>query len=194
MIRRMIWPLVFGIGGVAILMSLGIWQVQRLAWKEGVLADIEARIAATPEALPEDPIPDRAALHARRRRKARFGGSRPRSGQPERAGGAVPRDLGPFETGGAASCSTAAPCRPKVWRPCTRGPSTSPATCTGRRRWTASRPSRPCAQHLVRPRRGRAGRASRHRAGPDHRARPVGFGRAGDAPAGRHRAAFRTIT
>jgi surfeit locus 1 family protein len=58
MIRRMIWPLVFGIGGVAILVSLGVWQVQRLAWKEGVLAEIEARIAASrpsrcPKARPE---------------------------------------------------------------------------------------------------------------------------------------------
>jgi surfeit locus 1 family protein len=51
-LRQVIWPLVFGIGGVAILMSLGIWQVQRLAWKEAVLADIEARIVAPAEALP----------------------------------------------------------------------------------------------------------------------------------------------
>ena len=36
-----------GIGGVAILVSLGMWQVQRLAWKEGILAEIEARIDTT---------------------------------------------------------------------------------------------------------------------------------------------------
>jgi surfeit locus 1 family protein len=58
MIRRMIWPLAFGIGGVAILVSLGVWQVQRLAWKEGILAEIEARIAAAPVALPEAPDPE----------------------------------------------------------------------------------------------------------------------------------------
>ncbi|MGP1355002.1 SURF1 family protein [Roseicyclus sp.] len=58
MLRRMIWPLVFGIGGVAILVSLGVWQVQRLAWKEGILAGIEARIAAPPVALPEAPDPE----------------------------------------------------------------------------------------------------------------------------------------
>jgi cytochrome oxidase assembly protein ShyY1 len=57
----MIWPLVFGLGGVAILMSLGIWQVQRLAWKEGVLAEIEARIAARPRPCPRRPIPSRIA-------------------------------------------------------------------------------------------------------------------------------------
>jgi surfeit locus 1 family protein len=56
-LRQVIWPLVFGIGGVAILMSLGIWQVQRLAWKEAVLADIEARIVASAEALPNVPDP-----------------------------------------------------------------------------------------------------------------------------------------
>ncbi|GAB5433712.1 MAG: hypothetical protein EpisKO_30820 [Epibacterium sp.] len=29
-----------------------LWQLQRLAWKEGVLAEIETRIAAEPVALP----------------------------------------------------------------------------------------------------------------------------------------------
>lgn len=52
-------PLVFGILGVAVLVSLGKWQVDRLAWKEGVLADIEARISADPVPLPEEV--DRAA-------------------------------------------------------------------------------------------------------------------------------------
>ena len=49
---RWILPLVFGIVGVAVLGSLGIWQMQRLAWKEGVIADIEAHIQADPIALP----------------------------------------------------------------------------------------------------------------------------------------------
>ncbi|MDG4648587.1 SURF1 family protein [Roseibacterium sp. SDUM158017] len=55
MTRRMIWPVLFGIGGVAILVSLGVWQVQRLGWKEAVLADIETRISAPPVAIPEAP-------------------------------------------------------------------------------------------------------------------------------------------
>ena len=50
-------PLVFGILGVAVLVSLGKWQLDRLAWKESVLADIEARISADPVALPEDVDP-----------------------------------------------------------------------------------------------------------------------------------------
>ncbi|SFA85724.1 surfeit locus 1 family protein [Poseidonocella pacifica] len=53
--RRLIIPLIFGLVGVAILVSLGMWQVQRLAWKQGVLAEIEARIYDDPEPLPDQP-------------------------------------------------------------------------------------------------------------------------------------------
>ncbi len=49
---RFVWPLIFGIVGTAILVSLGYWQLQRLTWKEGVLAQIDARIAAAPIDLP----------------------------------------------------------------------------------------------------------------------------------------------
>lgn len=56
-------PLVFGLVGVAVLVSLGKWQLDRLAWKEGVLANIEVRISADPVPLPEekevDPKADR---------------------------------------------------------------------------------------------------------------------------------------
>ena len=55
MTRRMIFPLLLGLVGGAILISLGLWQVQRLAWKEGILAQIEARIQADPVALPATP-------------------------------------------------------------------------------------------------------------------------------------------
>ncbi|MBC7133146.1 MAG: SURF1 family protein [Roseovarius sp.] len=43
---------IFGLAGFGLLVGLGIWQVQRLAWKEGVLAEIAAKIAAEPVALP----------------------------------------------------------------------------------------------------------------------------------------------
>lgn len=52
--RRLAFFLIFGLGGAAILIGLGIWQVQRLAWKEGVIATIDGRIAAEPIALPTD--------------------------------------------------------------------------------------------------------------------------------------------
>ncbi|MEM9344382.1 MAG: SURF1 family protein [Pseudomonadota bacterium] len=50
---RYIAPVLIGVVGVAILVALGIWQVQRLAWKEGVLADMDARMTGDPVALPD---------------------------------------------------------------------------------------------------------------------------------------------
>ncbi|RMH41202.1 MAG: SURF1 family protein [Alphaproteobacteria bacterium] len=55
----MIAPLVLGVAGVAILLSLGNWQLRRLAWKEALLAEIETRISADPVALPPVPNSDR---------------------------------------------------------------------------------------------------------------------------------------
>lgn len=55
---RMIVPLLFGLGGIAILLALGIWQMQRLAWKENILSQIETRMKADPVALPATPNAD----------------------------------------------------------------------------------------------------------------------------------------
>jgi surfeit locus 1 family protein len=41
------------LGALAVLLALGTWQVQRLQWKENLLATIEARIAAEPADLAE---------------------------------------------------------------------------------------------------------------------------------------------
>ncbi len=41
--------------GLAALLTLGIWQMQRMTWKEGLLETIDARIAADPVPLPEAP-------------------------------------------------------------------------------------------------------------------------------------------
>lgn len=57
MTRRMITPLLFGLIGVTILIGLGVWQLQRLAWKETMLTEIEARIGAAATALPAAPDP-----------------------------------------------------------------------------------------------------------------------------------------
>jgi surfeit locus 1 family protein len=59
MMRRILVPLVFGVVGFAILMSLGFWQLRRLEWKEGLIAEIEGRIDAPAVALPQ--VPDREA-------------------------------------------------------------------------------------------------------------------------------------
>jgi len=50
--RRVIGPLVFGVVGVAILISLGVWQLQRLALKEAKIAEITAMIGAAAGNLP----------------------------------------------------------------------------------------------------------------------------------------------
>jgi surfeit locus 1 family protein len=44
-------PLVAVVVGVSILLSLGVWQVKRLQWKEGLLARIAALQTAPPEPL-----------------------------------------------------------------------------------------------------------------------------------------------
>ncbi len=56
---RVVAIVLFGLVGVGILAVLGVWQVQRLAWKEAVLADIAARIDAAPVGLPEELERDR---------------------------------------------------------------------------------------------------------------------------------------
>ena len=58
MLRRMIFPLLLGLAGAVVLCSLGIWQVQRMEEKRAYLAEIEARIAAAPVALPVQPDPE----------------------------------------------------------------------------------------------------------------------------------------
>lgn len=58
MTRRMIVPLIFGIVGVAILVSLGSWQLRRLAWKTEILAAITARLEAPPVPVPATASPE----------------------------------------------------------------------------------------------------------------------------------------
>jgi surfeit locus 1 family protein len=55
--KRIIFFVLFGLGGMSILISLGIWQMQRLAWKQVILTQIEERIVETPVALPANPDP-----------------------------------------------------------------------------------------------------------------------------------------
>lgn len=53
--RRLFFFLVIGGLGLAALIGLGSWQLQRLTWKTGLLQTIETRIAAAPIAIPQDP-------------------------------------------------------------------------------------------------------------------------------------------
>ncbi len=58
MLRKILFPLILGIAGCGILISLGLWQVDRLAWKQDILASINARLAADPVPLSLDVTED----------------------------------------------------------------------------------------------------------------------------------------
>ncbi|QDL94193.1 SURF1 family protein (plasmid) [Paroceanicella profunda] len=53
--RRFWFLIVIGGLGLAVLLALGGWQLQRLAWKSAVLADITARMATPLDGLPAQP-------------------------------------------------------------------------------------------------------------------------------------------
>ncbi len=53
--RRLIFPILLGLAGCGVLISLGMWQVQRLDWKRDILDRIEERISAAPVELPDAP-------------------------------------------------------------------------------------------------------------------------------------------
>ena len=50
--RRYVGPVLVGVLGVALLLSLGIWQTQRMLWKEAMLAEIAAMLVKDPVPLP----------------------------------------------------------------------------------------------------------------------------------------------
>jgi surfeit locus 1 family protein len=54
--RPGLWATVFGIPLFLLLIGLGTWQIQRLHWKEGLIAQIDARIHEAPVPLPADAI------------------------------------------------------------------------------------------------------------------------------------------
>ena len=56
--KRAIAPILFGLIGAALLVSLGLWQLQRLEWKRGILAQINSRLAGEPQPLPASGTPD----------------------------------------------------------------------------------------------------------------------------------------
>ena len=56
--RQMLGPVIIGAFGVAGLIWLGTWQLERLGSKANVLARIEAAISAEPVALPAEPSAD----------------------------------------------------------------------------------------------------------------------------------------
>lgn len=59
--RSVVFAVVLGLAGVGVLGALGVWQLQRLAWKQDIIAGAEAMLRDAPVALPAtlDPVADR---------------------------------------------------------------------------------------------------------------------------------------
>ena len=60
--RPWLFPALFGLVGVAIGVTLGTWQLNRLEWKAGLIAEAEARLKAAPVAIPDEVDPTRDKL------------------------------------------------------------------------------------------------------------------------------------
>ncbi len=51
--RSLLWPRLVALAGIAVLIGLGTWQMQRREWKSALIAEIDQRRAAAPlESLP----------------------------------------------------------------------------------------------------------------------------------------------
>jgi surfeit locus 1 family protein len=57
----LLWPTLLTLVMLAVLVGLGIWQLQRLAWKEALLAKLEQRLDTPKQALPQT-LPSKQAL------------------------------------------------------------------------------------------------------------------------------------
>jgi surfeit locus 1 family protein len=51
--RPTFWPTMFTLPALVVLLGLGTWQLERLQWKEGLIAERTARTTAAPIGLPE---------------------------------------------------------------------------------------------------------------------------------------------
>lgn len=94
---RLLFPLILGLGGTAVLVALGLWQLDRLAWKEALLAEIEVRITEAPVALPPAPTESEDAYRAVRLEGQVAGPAIPVFGT-WRSAGAGYRTIVPFVT------------------------------------------------------------------------------------------------
>jgi surfeit locus 1 family protein len=52
--RPGLWPTLAALAGLLVLLGLGTWQIERLDWKERLIAERQARLAAPAEPLPAD--------------------------------------------------------------------------------------------------------------------------------------------
>ncbi len=54
-LRSLLWPAALTLAMLPLLVGLGVWQLQRLAWKEGLIAAITAETGKPPAPLEEPP-------------------------------------------------------------------------------------------------------------------------------------------
>ena len=52
-VQKLIGFTIFALAAFALLIGLGVWQLQRLQWKQGLIAEIETRTKAPPTSLSE---------------------------------------------------------------------------------------------------------------------------------------------
>ena len=52
--KNIVIPIIFGLGGVLVLVSLSYWQVQRLNWKQEILSDITYSLNSEPVELNDE--------------------------------------------------------------------------------------------------------------------------------------------
>ncbi|MBY5931880.1 SURF1 family protein [Tateyamaria omphalii] len=95
--RRFLFLMTFGLMGAGILISLCVWQVQRLAWKQDLLARIDAQIAAAPTPVAEAVEPQ-FQRYAPVEAAGTFGADHIRMLASRKTTGAVHRIIRPFET------------------------------------------------------------------------------------------------
>jgi surfeit locus 1 family protein len=51
--RSLLWPSIWSALGLLLLLGLGTWQIERLRWKEGLIAERNAALTAAPVPLPQ---------------------------------------------------------------------------------------------------------------------------------------------
>jgi surfeit locus 1 family protein len=56
--RPRLWPTLATLAGLAVLLPLGTWQLQRLTWKRDLIAHAQAQLAEAPQAVPPDDLAD----------------------------------------------------------------------------------------------------------------------------------------
>ena len=96
---RLVFLMTFGLIGTAILIGLGVWQVQRLGWKQDLLARIETQIAAHPVSLRDATTPN-FQRYAPVEATGTFGTDHIRMLASRRTTGAVYRVIRPFDADG----------------------------------------------------------------------------------------------